>query len=147
MNLTNPQTIFIRVENFTDTNCYATSSFPIEVGTNPLFNEPTDIFICDDIINDGSVEFDFNVQIAQITQGTSDIEEVSFHTSQANAENNTNPLPLNFSNTVNPQQIYVRINNGTICESYTSFVLNVIAAPDVNLPQPLLSVMLIMMEL
>ncbi|WP_431134827.1 choice-of-anchor L domain-containing protein [Psychroserpens mesophilus] len=137
VNTSNPQTIFIRVENLTDPNCYATSSFPIEVGTNPLFNEPTDIFICDDITNDGSVEFDFSVQLAEITQGISEIEEVSFHTSQENAESNTDPLPLNFNNTVNPQQIYVRISNGTICESYTSFVLNVIAAPDVNLPQPL----------
>ncbi len=138
VNISNPQTIYVRVENITDSNCYATSSFPIEVGTNPVFNEPTDIFICDDITNDGSVEFDFNVQIAEITQGISDIEEVSFHASQTDAETNSNPLPLNFSNTVNPQQIYVRINNGTICESYTSFVLNVIAAPDVNMPQPLI---------
>ena len=137
VNTSNPQTIFVRVENFTDSNCYATSSFPIEVGTNPVFNEPTDIFICDDITNDGSVEFDFNVQIAEITQGITEIEEISFHTSVANAENNINPLPLNYNNTVNPQQIYVRINNGTICESYSSFVLNVIAAPDVNQPQPL----------
>jgi gliding motility-associated-like protein len=135
--VTNPQTIFVRVENITDPTCYATSSFPIEVGTNPVFNEPTDIFVCDDITNDGSVEFDFNVQLTEITQGLSDIEEVSFHTSQIDAENNTNALPLNFNNTVNPQQIYVRINNGTICESYTSFVLNVIAAPDINMPQPL----------
>jgi len=137
VNTSNPQTIFVRVENITDPNCYSTSSFPIEVGTNPLYNEPTDIFICDDITNDGSVEFDFNVQIAEITQGFDDIEDISFHTSLVNAENNTNPLPLNFNNTVNPQQIYVRINNGTICESYTSFVLNVIAAPDVNEPQAL----------
>jgi gliding motility-associated-like protein len=138
VNLSNPQTIYVRVENITDPNCYATSSFPIEVGTNPIYNEPTDVFVCDDISNDGSIEFDFNVQLSEITQGISDIEEVSFHTSQLHAENNTNPLPLNFSNTVNPQQIYVRINNGTICESYTSFVLNVIAAPDVNQSEPMI---------
>lgn len=137
VNTSNPQTIYVRVENITDSNCYTTSSFPIEVGTNPTFNQPSDIFVCDDITNDGSVEFDFNVQLSEITQGIDDIEEVSFHTSQVNAENNINPLPLNFSNTVNPQQIYVRINNGTICESYTSFVLNVIAAPDINEPEPL----------
>ncbi|MEY8849290.1 choice-of-anchor L domain-containing protein [Psychroserpens sp. XS_ASV72] len=137
VNLTNPQTIHVRVENTTDPNCYSTSSFSIEVGTNPVFNEPTDLFVCDDISNDGVVEFDFNVQIAEITQGISDIQEVSFHTTLENAENNINPLPLNFSNTVNPQQIYVRINNGTICESYTSFVLNIIAAPEVNDAQTL----------
>ena len=137
VNTSNPQTIFFRIENITDPDCYSTASFPIEVGTNPIFNEPTDIFICDDITNDGSVNFDFNIQIAEISAGISEIQEISFHTSQSDAENNIDQLPLSFDNTVNPQQIYVRINNGTICESYTSFVLNVIAAPNVNPSQPL----------
>lgn len=137
VNTSNPQTIYVRVENITDTNCYSTSSFPIEVGTNPDFNEPSDIFICDDATNDGSVMFDFNVQLAEITQGYPNIQEVTFHSSQLNAENNVDQLPMSFENTVNPQQIYVRINNGSICESFDSFVLNVIAAPIVNDPQPL----------
>lgn len=136
-NTSNPQTIFIRVENITDPNCFSASSFTIEVGTNPDFNEPTDIFICDDLTNDGSVNFDFNIQIAEITQGFPGIQDLSFHTSQNDALDNVNPLPLSFENTVNPQQIYVRINNGSICESYTSFALNVIAAPDLNPTVPL----------
>ncbi|WP_040279837.1 T9SS type B sorting domain-containing protein [Psychroserpens damuponensis] len=137
VNTSNPQTIYIRVENTTDPDCFSTSSLEIEVGTNPEFNEPTDIFICDDVTNDGSVNFDFNVQLNEITQGISDIQDVTFHTSQLDAHTNNNPLPLSFDNTVNPQQIYVRINNGSICESYTSFVLNVIASPDVNPSIPL----------
>ena len=137
VNLTNPQTIYIRVENITDTSCYGTSSFPIKVGTNPPFNEATDIFVCDDMTNDGSVRFDLGIQLAEITDGFPEIKEVTFHASALGAENNENPLPLNFENTVNPQQIYARINNGSICESYTSFVLNVIAAPDTNLPDGL----------
>ncbi len=136
-NTTNPQTIHVRVENITDPNCYSTSSFSIEVGTNPEYNVPSDIFICDDATNDGSVTFDFSVQLSEIMQGNPDIQEVTFHTSQINAENNIGALPMTFENTVNPQQIYVRINNGSICESYDSFVLNVIAAPIVNNPQPL----------
>ncbi|MFD2917625.1 T9SS type B sorting domain-containing protein [Psychroserpens luteus] len=137
VNLSNPQTIYLRVENITDPDCFSTSSFPIEVGTNPEFNEPTDIFICDDQTNDGSVNFDFNVQLNEIIDNLPEIQEVTFHASQSDAHNNENSLPLSFDNTVNPQQIYVRINNGSICESYTSFVLNVIAAPDVNESIPL----------
>lgn len=137
VNTSNPQTIHIRVENITDPNCHSTSSFSIEVGTNPEFNEPSDVFICDDATNDGSVMFDFNVQLSEIIDGYPGIQEVTFHTSQQNAEDNVGQLPMNFQNTVNPQQIYVRINNGSICESYDSFVLNVIAAPIVNDPQPL----------
>ncbi len=138
VNTSNPQTIFYRIENITDPSCYSTSSFPIEIGTNPTFNEPTDIFICDDDTNDGSVNFDLNIQILEISAGIPDIEEVTFHTSRFNAENNVDPLPLNFSNTVNPQQIYVRISNGSICDSYASFVINVNAPPNLNPAQPLL---------
>lgn len=137
VNLSNPQTIHLRVENITDPDCFSTSSFPIEVGTNPDFNEPTDIFICDDQTNDGSVNFDFNIQFNEIIENLPEIQDVTFHASQLDAFNNEDALPMSYDNTVNPQQIYVRINNGSICESYTSFVLNVIAAPDVNESIPL----------
>ncbi len=136
-NLSNPQTIYVRVENITDATCYTTSSFTIKVGTNPEFNEATDIFVCDDISNDGSVVFDLSIQMGEITNGISDIEDVTFHTSELDAINNVDAIPMIFENTVNPQQIYARINNGSICESYTSFVLSVIAAPDVNIPEGL----------
>ncbi|MEM6515681.1 MAG: choice-of-anchor L domain-containing protein [Bacteroidota bacterium] len=136
-NSSNPQIIHVRVENITDPSCYSVSSFPIEVGTNPDFNEATDIFVCDDISNDGSVTFDLNIQLAEITDGIPDIEEVTFHTSELDALNNENAIDFIFENTTNPQQIFTRVNNGSICESYTSFVLNVVAAPGVNAPAPI----------
>lgn len=136
-NISNPQTIFVRVENVTDEDCNAISQFEIEVGTRPLYNEPTDLFTCDDISNDASEAFDLNDVITEISQGISDTLDITFYTSLANAENANNPIALNFNNTVNPQQIYARIDNGTICNSYTSFVLNVIQVPDVNPSEPL----------
>ncbi|MCB0445876.1 MAG: hypothetical protein KDC68_09545, partial [Gelidibacter sp.] len=42
-----------------------------------------------------------------------------------------------YTNTTNPQQIFVRIDNGTICNSITNFGLNVIQAPEANPAQPL----------
>src|SRR5690606_31890131 len=113
-NLTNPQTIFVRVENISDESCFGTSSFTIEVGTNPEFNEPTDWFVCDDIANDGSQLFDLNEKINEISQGINDTLEITFYSSIADAQNGTNALPLQHTNTFNPQQIYVRIDNGTI---------------------------------
>src|SRR5690606_29098975 len=56
----------------------------------------------------------------------------------ANAQNGTNALPLLYTNTFNPQHIYVRIDNGTICNSITSFGLNVIQAPQANPSQPMI---------
>jgi len=136
-NLSSPQTIFVRVENLSDQSCYGTSSFVIDVGTNPQFNEPLDWFVCDDITNNGIETFDLNEKIAEITQGINQNLNVTFYASQANAVNLTNPLPLQFQNTVNPQEVFVNISAGTACNSITSFVINVIQAPDANESEPL----------
>ncbi|HLT34211.1 MAG TPA: T9SS type B sorting domain-containing protein, partial [Aquaticitalea sp.] len=136
-NISNPQTIYVRVENMTDEDCYNTSSFTIEVGTSPEYNQPINIFKCDDISNDASELFDLGPKLDEITQGVNDNLVVTFHTTQEDAENASNEIPLQFANTVNPQQIYVRIDNGTICASYTSFTLNVIQVAQANLAEPL----------
>ncbi|WP_178983871.1 T9SS type B sorting domain-containing protein [Winogradskyella helgolandensis] len=138
-NISNPQQIHVRIENLTDESCYTTSSFAVEVGTNPTYNEPTNWFVCDDISNDGSELFDFSRVVDEVTAGIPDIQTVKFYTSESDAINSTNEIPLEFSNTVNPQQIFVQIDNGTICQSITSFVVNVIAVPDVTLPEPIIA--------
>jgi gliding motility-associated-like protein len=136
-NISNPQEIFVRVDNVTDESCYTTSSFNIEVGTNPQFNEPSDLLVCDDASNDGSETFDLTAKISEVTAGFPNIENVTFYVSENDAINSNNPLPLQFANTVNPQEIFVQIDNGTICKSITSFVVNIIQVPDVSPIQPL----------
>ena len=137
-NITNPQEIHIRIDNITDPSCYTTSSFNVEVGTNPEYNEPTHWFVCDDTSNDGSEIFDLSDKIDEISNGITDIESVKFYTTEQDAINSTNEIPLQYTNSVNPQQIFVQIDNGTICKSITSFVINVIQAPNVSTPQPLI---------
>ena len=136
-NISNPQDIYVRIDNITDESCYFTSSFTIEVGTNPQFNEPTDWFICDDISNDGSEVFNLSTKVTEVSIGVPDIQNITFYTSESDARNSTNPLPLQYANTVNPQEIFVQVDNGTICNSITSFVLNVIQVPDVNPSAPM----------
>ncbi len=136
-NISNPQTIFVRVDNVTDEACFTTSSFTIEVGTNPQYNEPTDWFACGQVSNNGAVAFDFTIKINEITNGISGIEEVTFYLTENDATNGTGPLLLQYENTTNPQEIFVQIDNGTICNSITSFVLNVLQAPDVSAPEPI----------
>ncbi|MGF1554700.1 T9SS type B sorting domain-containing protein [Paucihalobacter sp.] len=138
-NITNPQTIFVRVENLTDIDCYGTSNFTIEVGTNPEFNEPTDWFVCDDASNDGRENFDLNLKVSEIAEGINDNLNITFHLNQFDAVNNQNAVNNQFSNTVNPQQLFARIDNGTICVSITTFTINVIQAPEVNQADPLVS--------
>jgi gliding motility-associated-like protein len=131
-NVTNPQTIYVRIENDDDASCYVTSSFNIEVGATPDFNEPANIFVCDDISNDGISVFDFEEKIAEIADGINDNLEITFHGTLYGAENGNAPLPLTYVNTSNPQQIYVRITNGTACHSITNFLLNVIQLPEIE---------------
>jgi gliding motility-associated-like protein len=136
-NISNPQEIFVRIDNITDESCYLTSSFTIEVGTNPQFRLPTDWFVCDDISNDGSEVFDLSIKVDEVSNGFTDIQNVTFYISESDAQNSTNPLPLQYANTVNPQEIFAQIDNGTICNSISSFVLNVIQVPAVNPSVPM----------
>ena len=136
-NTSNPQQIFVRVENATDNSCYDTSSFAIKVGSNPPYNMPTSWSVCDDTTNDGTEIFNLSVKVEEISEGINDNLNVTFYTSLSDAENGTNPLPQNFTNTSNPQNIYVQIDNGSVCKSITSFTVEVIAAPEVNEIQPI----------
>lgn len=136
-NVTSPQIIYVRVENISDPDCYGVSSFIIEVGSIPIFNPPTNIIVCDDISNDGIDTFDLNTKIDEISQGSPEDLDISFHLSFDDAENEINDIALTYTNIENPQQIYVRIDNGTYCHAIAEFGLNVVQVPTVNLPSAL----------
>ena len=139
-NISNPQTIYVRVENFTDQECYGVSSFDLEVESIPIFNAPTNYLICDDFTNDGFEVFDLNDKITEISQGSPDNLSITFYTSFNDAQNAQNEISLVYTNIVNPQQIYVRIENGTFCHTIAEFGLNVIQVSTViNLPSDLVS--------
>ena len=131
-NTSNPQTIFCRVENVSDRDCYGIDSFVIEVGSIPVFNPPLDSFLCDDISNDGREEFDLSQVVQDMSQGSTDNLTITFYTSLNDAEDQQNEIPLNYTNQSNPQQIYARIDNGTYCHGIAEFGLNVIQVPLVN---------------
>ena len=132
-NTSSPQTIYVRVENVTDASCNATSSFFIEVGANPDFNQPSAFLICDDASNDGFGVFDLNEKVNEISQGSTTNLDINFFTSEQNAIDNINSVPLEFTNTLNPQQLYVRIDNqDSDCFIIEDFGINVVAAPDLS---------------
>ena len=131
-NTSNPQQIFVRVENDTDPNCFSTSSFMLDVGTNPIFNEPIDLFICDDMSNDTSETIDLDAISAQITNGITETLDVTFYTTLEDAEASMDAISSQFTNTSNPQEIFVQVDDGTTCVSITSFNINIIPSPMVN---------------
>ena len=138
-NVSNPQTIYVRVENITDPDCYGVSNFQLVADSIPVYNDPNDVILCDGIENDGSVFVDLNLVIDDISTGSQDNLSVTFHTSLVNADNSLNQLPLQYSNTLNPQTIFARVENGGSCYEVTSFEIIVLSTPNVN-PTPSSSV-------
>ncbi|WP_452231824.1 choice-of-anchor L domain-containing protein [Lacinutrix sp. MEBiC02595] len=136
-NTENPQEIFIRVENYSDHDCFDTTSFEIEVGLIPEFTAPVDFIVCDDIANDGIETFDFSEKVAEMSASSTENLTITFYLSFDDAENEENSLPLIYENTDNPQQIYTRIENGTYCHGISQFGLNIIQVPNVNPTGPL----------
>ncbi len=137
LNTSSPQTIYIRVENLTDQDCFATSSFNIVVDPLPQFTPPVDWYTCDDISNDGVEIFDLSEKITEISNGSTQNLEITFYTTIADAESASNEIGLEFSNIQNPQPIFARIENGFSCYTIAEFGLNVIQAPETNSSVPL----------
>lgn len=130
-NTTNPQTIYVRVENILSPGCFTTTSFQIGLNIMPIANHPNNLFACD-ALNDGRETFDLAQQNAIVlgTQSLSDFA-ITYHSSQADANSGSNALNTNFINTINPQTIYVRVENllSPSCFATTSFQLQVKAEP------------------
>ncbi|SDI16690.1 PKD domain-containing protein, partial [Winogradskyella thalassocola] len=143
-NTENTQPIFVRVASSGDSSCYnasATPLFNLVVNTRALATAPEDMEVCDDVTNDGFATFDLSSQDAIILGGQdATVYDVSFHTSQDNANTNTGALPTSYTNnTANLETIYVRVEDPLYpdCYSTTSFDLIVNALPAVTAVTPL----------
>lgn len=90
---------------------------------NPVITGLTNLETCD-VIGD---EF-FN--LTEATSQIDPINDLSFHLSQEDAENNVNPIsnPENFQNSENPQTIFIRVANPD-CYLIDSFTITVISCP------------------
>jgi gliding motility-associated-like protein len=133
-NISNPQTIFARIENNINTDCFDTISFTIEVFDTPTANVTDNLLQCDDD-NDGFWSFDLSVNDALVL-GAQDVTQfsITYFESQANADSRTSFLSLPFTNTSNPQIIFARIenNDNNDCFDTTSFSIEVFETPTAN---------------
>lgn len=135
-NTSNPQEIFVRVDNNGNTNCFDVTSFEIEVFDTPqiLNNDP--IEFCDDEGDrtDGIATLDLAAIIPNVV-GSQQDTKVRFFATQDNADNDVSPLPLNYTNT-NPfnETIFVRIENVNNVDCYSTASINVVinGAPAAN---------------
>ncbi|WP_299257566.1 T9SS type B sorting domain-containing protein [uncultured Aquimarina sp.] len=131
------QTIWARIGG-TNQICFEVTSFVLRVYQNPVANVPQDIELCDNDLDgsdtNGAIEFDFSNIATEVlgTQNAADFS-VSLYESQVDADAGVigTTLPNNYTNTSNPQIIYIRIENvlERSCYETTSFQLIVNPLP------------------
>jgi len=136
-NVSNPQTVFVRVEDVT-TGCFDTTSLELEVEQAPLANVPQPLRYCDPD-NDGFGDFDLTMADAEITGGVAGLT-VSYHETQANADNGVDAIDASvlYNNiVVNTQTVYARVESATIATNCATVVpLELIVEPTPQLTEP-----------
>ncbi len=139
-NISNPQTVFVRVEDVT-TGCYDTTLLDLVVEQAPVAFPPAPLRYCDPD-NDGFGVFTLTDANAEITGGVGDLV-VTYHETLANAQNGVDAIDTNvdYNNIVADGQIlYARVESQTIatdCETVVMLELIVEPSPQIEDPEPL----------
>lgn len=132
INTQNPQTIFARIQNAQNADCYDTISFQINVSNTPTLNNDT-FALCDDPADgddaNGQVEFDLDAVTAALVQNTAQFS-TAYYASEADAEAETGELPQIFYNTEPDEQvIFARIVNNTFAECFAILPITLVVNP------------------
>ncbi|APY09083.1 hypothetical protein BWZ20_12560 [Winogradskyella sp. J14-2] len=139
-NVSNPQTIFVRVED-NATGCYDTTTMVLEVQQAPVANTPTPLYYCDPD-NDGFGVFDLTAADNEITGGAAGLT-VTYHETFANADNNVDAIDTttSYNNIVEGAQLlYARVESETIatdCATIVELALFVEETPQIIVPSAL----------
>ncbi|NRD24954.1 T9SS type B sorting domain-containing protein, partial [Winogradskyella litoriviva] len=130
----NNQMLYVRSEN-TITGCYSLTTNTLELIVHAAPEVPTAIetyVICDTDSN-GFAQFDLTTKDDEILNGQDSADvELTYHVSLADAEAGDNPIINvgNYTNTTNPQTLYVRLYDPiTSCQDTGSFELSVSLPP------------------
>ncbi|OIQ22106.1 MAG: hypothetical protein BM557_01640 [Flavobacterium sp. MedPE-SWcel] len=120
-NTTTPQTIYARIHNRNNTDCYATASFNIIVSNTPMLND-TSFNICDNDIDgddtNGQATFNLDEVTTVLVQETDNFTSTYYRTEE-NAEDEDDALPQSFYNTLaNEQIVFIRVVNNTSPECF-----------------------------
>ncbi|WP_298420798.1 T9SS type B sorting domain-containing protein [uncultured Kordia sp.] len=128
------QTIFARKVNTENTECSIIINFNLVLQTQYTANPVGDLIVCDDVSNDNTEVFNLGIQNEFIANGQTGDFSIKYYTSQADADADVDEITTNFANDVNPQEIFVRIENNISphCYDTTSFFIEVKEVPNVN---------------
>ena len=104
------ETIYVRVTNDV-TGCFTVVNFGIRVNPLPEVVVVTDFILCE-LNTDGFGAFDLESKDGEVLGGQDPLQfAVSYHTSLADAEAGANALLSPYTNTSNPQEIFVTITD------------------------------------
>jgi len=132
-NISNPQIIYVRVEDNV-TGCFVSSvNFEITVNTNPVISNPTALELCDyDSPGDQTELFTLEDASTEILGGITGVT-LTFHETLVDADSGANVITSPYNNTSNPQTVYARVEDDvTGCYSTTTLDLIVNALPISN---------------
>ena len=121
--------------------CTIEDEIVIDLSNTQSASPITDFILCDDSGNDGQEIFDLNAKdneaINSVAPGN---YNVTYYTSLPDAQNELNPIAGNYTNTNNPQLIFVRIEDtDSGCLAINQFQLIVNPRPNITNP-PLMEV-------
>ena len=130
-NISNPQTIYLRMTN-TVTGCFTNETFSIYVEDALLAGTPADLTLCDNNGN-GVQLFDLWENNSLLTNGDTNIN-VTYYASQEDADNRANAVSRFYANSVayTIETIWARFEYFTGCFGYglAPFTLNILPPLD-----------------
>src|SRR5690606_22824997 len=137
LNLSNPQTLWVRLEN-TLTGCFDVAPFDLIVNLPLELPVPPSISLCDEDM-DGNVEFDLTIRIPAILANANNPSNftVEFFTSYAFALAGNLDERIDAADsywlTTDVQSLVIRVtNNTTGCQSYTILDMRRLPMPNVS---------------
>ena len=108
----------------------------ISVISEFLYEIPLDLRACSDANNPNTAIFDLAAQSDYILNNVNPLGPfffpVTYHLSISDAENNVNPLDIQYTNISNPQTIYARVEDSQACSQIFPFSLITDISPTVN---------------
>ncbi|MEO2060901.1 MAG: PKD domain-containing protein, partial [Mesonia sp.] len=137
-NMSNPQTIYVKVSSSDTEDCYLTTSFEIEATPSAAIFDPSPLMACDSD-NDGFYTlFDLTSKDEEITGGNDDVS-VSYHLTLSDANNDVDAIESPYSNiSAFNQTVYVRaLDELNGCVQTTTLELQVYDRPMIETPADL----------
>lgn len=127
-------TYYVKVYNLSNTNCYAIDDFEVTLYEQPTIGTTTPFYICETVPYNGTAIFDLSTKNNEVLNGQNPANfAISYHPTLADANANTNVLPILYSNSLPSETLHVRIQNNLhpACNATTTLNLQVAPQPQV----------------